>query len=300
MSDADHGSPRKIILDGESLTLAELVAIARDPRVGIELSPAAKRRVRRSAALIEEIVGAYRQARRDNTNPVLDYGVTTGFGEFKDKAIDPDDLERLQRNILLSHAVGTGDNSDIDDPANYFPPEVVRAALAIRLNAFLKGNSGVRFELVEAVRRMLVHGIVPRVPIRGSVGSSGDLCPLAHLFVVLLGEGEYFVVGTPYDLVASRPREFRHGLDALAQDLAGGAGREPWLLPGVTFKEGLALSNGATFSAALLALAIHDAEIAADIADVAAALTLEAICGCARAFDPKVHEARGHGGQIVS
>ncbi|HXU32255.1 MAG TPA: aromatic amino acid lyase [Thermoanaerobaculia bacterium] len=294
-----------ITLDGSSLTLADLARIARDPLVAVECAPEALARVERGWKRIEQIADAYTEAYRrlergeEGDPPVLDYGVTTGFGEFKNIPIAPEQLELLQRNILLSHAVGVGENADPNDPANYFPPEVVRAALAIRLNAFLKGHSGVRLELVEVVRRMLVRGIVPRVPLRGSVGSSGDLCPLAHLFVVLLGEGDYYVARTADDL-KSHPRTIRRGLLDLADDLAYAGASAPWPLPGVSFKEGLALTNGATFSAALLALAVHDGEAAADCADLAAALSLEAVCGCARALDPKVHEMRGHRGAIQS
>jgi len=294
-----------ITLDGSSLTVADLARIARDPSVAVECAPEALGRVERGWKRIEQIADAYTEAYRrlergeEGDPPVLDYGVTTGFGEFKNIPIAPEQLELLQRNILLSHAVGVGENADPNDPANYFPPEVVRAALAIRLNAFLKGHSGVRLELVEVVRRMLVRGIVPRVPIRGSVGSSGDLCPLAHLFVVLLGEGDYYVVRTADDL-KSLPRTIRLGLLDLADDLAYAGASAPWTLPGVSFKEGLALTNGATFSAALLALAVHDGQAAADYADLAAALSLEAVCGCARALDPKVHGMRGHRGAIAS
>ena len=131
--------------------------------------------------------------RRSGGRPVLEYGVTTGFGEFKNDPIAPDCLEELQRNILLSHSVGMGETADPCNPANYFEPDVVRATLAIRLNAFLKGHSGIRRAVVLAVQAMLNRGIVPLVPIRGSVGSSGDLCPLAQLFVVLLGESRYYV-----------------------------------------------------------------------------------------------------------
>ncbi|MEP7010595.1 MAG: aromatic amino acid lyase [Acidobacteriota bacterium] len=298
-------SESTITLDGSSLTLADLARIARDPSVAVECAPEALGRVERGWKRIEQIADAYTQAYRrlergeEGDPPVLDYGVTTGFGEFKNIPIAPEQLELLQRNILLSHAVGVGENADSNDPANYFPPEVVRAALAIRLNAFLKGHSGVRLELAEVVRRMLVRGIVPRVPLRGSVGSSGDLCPLAHLFVVLLGEGDYYVVRTADDL-KSHPRTIRRGLLDLADDLAYAGASAPWPLPGVSFKEGLALTNGATFSAAMLALSVHDGEIAADCADLAAALSLEAVCGCARALDPKVHEMRGHRGAIAS
>jgi histidine ammonia-lyase len=284
-------------LDGRSLTLSELARIARDPRVRAVCAPEALERVRRGWRQIEGIAEAFRagferfESGETTERPVQDYGVTTGFGEFKNRPVTPDQLETLQRNILLSHAVGVGESSDADDPSNYFPAEVVRAALAIRLNAFLKGHSGVRPELVETVRAFLDRGIVPLVPLKGSVGSSGDLCPLAHLFAVLLGEGRYCVVRSREDLPHG-PREAKP-----ASGLAADLGREP-VAP--SYKEGLALVNGATFSAAMLALAVHDAESLANAADVAVSLSLEAMCGCARAFDPKVHAARGLAGQRAS
>jgi histidine ammonia-lyase len=295
MSDPDHHSAA-VVLDGDSLNLHDLARLARDPRVRVEIHEAALSRVEKSWAQIETLANRYiedwdRRERGEDARPVLEYGVTTGFGEFKNVPIAPDCLEALQRNILLSHSTGVGETSDPDNPANYFEPDVVRAVLAIRLNAFLKGHSGVRPLMVRTVQAMLNQGIVPLVPIRGSVGSSGDLAPLSHLFVTLLGEGRYYVVREPEDLTFSRPRPFRG-----ARDLAGDLGQE---VPSPSFKEGLALTNGATFSAALLALAAHDAGHLAHTADAAAALTLEAVCGCARAFDARIHEARRLEGQIA-
>ncbi|HEY9422586.1 MAG TPA: aromatic amino acid ammonia-lyase, partial [Thermoanaerobaculia bacterium] len=191
------------------------------------------------------------------------------------------------------HSVGVGETADPGNPANYFEPEVVRAALAIRLNAFLSGHSGIRLAVVQVVQAMLNQGIVPLVPIRGSVGSSGDLCPLSHLFVVLLGEGRYYIVREAGDL-AHRSRELRGGLEQLKEDLGISE------IPSLSYKEGLALTNGATFSAALLALGVYDAERAAHVADVGCALSLEAVCGCARAFDARIHEARRLEGQKAS
>ncbi len=294
----------RLVLDGRSLTLEELVRVARDPSVEVGWSDAAAARVERSRRQIRSIVERYKAARAARAEQaeaggslrgiVLDYGVTTGFGSFKNVAIEPAELQRLQSRVLLSHAVGVGAGSDADDPEGYFPAEVVRAALALRLNTFLNGHSGVRMELVAAVAAMLDRGIVPLVPIRGSVGSSGDLCPLAHLFVVFLGEGRYYVVRNAEEAaVARRSPERWKPASALAADL----GAEP---PEPSYKEGLALTNGATFSTALLALAVADADLLARTADVALALSLEALCGCARAFDPKVHEARGLPGQIDS
>ena len=287
---------KSVVLDGGSLTLKDLARIARDPRVGVEIHPDAWTRVEASRAQIEALASQYVEEweKRDGeSHSVLEYGVTTGFGEFKNVPIAPDRLEELQRSLLLSHSAGAGETADSGNPANYFEPDVVRAVLAIRLNAFLKGHSGVRPVMVRTVQAMINRGIVPLVPIRGSVGSSGDLCPLAHLFVVLLGEGSYYVVRDPADL-AYRPRELRSGLAQLREDL----GVEE--IPAPSYKEGLALINGTTFSAALLALAVHDAGRLAHTADAAAALSLEAVCGCARAFDPRVHQARGLEGQIAS
>lgn len=288
-----------VVLDGRSLTVEDLARVARDPAARVGWSDEAMARVERGRRQIEAIVDRYERERRERADAgrsfdgmVLDYGVTTGFGAFKNIAIEPEDLQRLQRNILLSHSAGVGASADPDDPEGYFTPEVVRACLVLRLNTFLKGHSGVRREIVEAILAMIHRGIVPLVPSRGSVGSSGDLCPLAHLFVVLLGEGRYYVVRDADDLRSARrsPERWKPA-SALADDL----GMEP---PAPSYKEGLALTNGATFSTALLALAVRDAEVLIQTADVAAALSLEALCGCARAFDPKVHEARGLAGQI--
>ena len=274
-----------IVLDGDSLTIDQLVQIARDPSVRVKCDPATDERVARSEQLIQRVVENYRTAFAAGTAAPTEYGVTTGFGYFKDKAIAPDDLEQLQRNLLLSHSVGVGENADPDDMANYFSAEVVRAALATRLNAFLKGHSGVRRKLVDIVEAMLNLGVIPLVPLRGSVGASGDLAPLSHLFVVLLGVGRFYVTNAPRLRDAG---ELPQLLGFKAEEM------KP------TFKEGLALVNGVNFSAGMLALAIHDAECLADTADRAAALTLEAVCGCTRALDDKVHRQRGHIGQIES
>jgi histidine ammonia-lyase len=273
-----------IVLDGDSLTIEQLVQIAREG-APVACDPATDDRVARSEALIARVVDNYRTAYAAGKAAPTEYGVTTGFGEFKDKPIAPDDLEQLQRNLLLSHSVGVGENSDPDDLTNYYPAEVVRGALATRLNAFLKGHSGVRRKLVAIVHAMLNRGVIPLVPLRGSVGASGDLCPLSHLFVTLLGEGRFYTLD---DKTLRPATELPALLGFDAEEM------KP------TFKEGLGLVNGANFSAAMLALAVHDAERLANAADSAAALSLEAMAGCTRALDPKVHEARGHAGQIES
>lgn len=273
-----------IILDGASLTIGQLVQVARHG-ARVERDPTTHEVVARSERLIAEVVESYRRAYAAKTAVPSEYGVTTGFGEFKDKAIAPDDLEQLQRNLLLSHSVGVGENSDPDDLTNYYTPEVVRGALVTRLNAFLRGHSGVRAKLVDIVEAMLNRGVIPLVPLRGSVGASGDLCPLSHLFVTLLGHGRFYTLDD---------RTLRPASELPA--LLGFSAEE--MRP--SFKEGLGLVNGANFSAAMLALAVHDAEKLADAADAAIALSLEAMSGCTRAMDPKVHEERGHTGQVES
>jgi len=263
-----------ITLDGDSMTIEQLVRIARN---GEEVAhdPKTDARVKASEALIKKVVE--RQS--------VEYGVTTGFGEFKDKTIAAQDMEQLQRNLLLSHSAGVGMNTNADDLANYFAAEVVRGALATRLNAILKGFSGVRWTLVTILERMLNRGIIPLVPLRGSVGASGDLCPLSHLFATLLGEGRFYTLSDP----TLRPATEMPSLLGLTADA---------LLP--SYKEGLALINGANFSATMLALGVHDAQRLADVGDDNAALALEALGGCTRALDPKVHDARGQLGQIES
>jgi histidine ammonia-lyase len=276
-----------IVLDGESLTIEQLVEIARDPAARVERHPATHERVARAEALIAKVVENYRAAWSEGKAVPSEYGVTTGFGEFKDKPIAPDDLEQLQRNLLLSHSVGVGENSDPDDFSNYYPAEVVRGALVTRLNAFLRGHSGVRAVLVEVVEAMLNRGVIPLVPLRGSVGASGDLCPLSHLFATLLGAGRFYLASDPSRTLRSASElPSLLGFDAEA------------IKP--SFKEGLALVNGANFSAAMLALAVHDAERLADSADGAATMSLEAMAGCTRALDAKIHAVRGHEGQIES
>jgi histidine ammonia-lyase len=289
-----------MILDGESLTIEQLAEIARDPSVRVDFDPKTDERVARSEALIARIVEDYKRAYEAGEIGANEYGVTTGFGEFKDKPIAPRDLVQLQRNLLLSHSVGVGDNVDPDDLSNYFPAEVVRGALATRLNAFLKGHSGVRRQLVDVVQAMLNKGVVPLVPLRGSVGASGDLCPLSHLFAVLLGHGRFYVcegqASSPvrHHEGQARAPVLHHAID-LPQVLGFDAES---MMP--SFKEGLALVNGANFSATMLALGVFDAERLVQTSDECAALALEALGGCTRALDAKVHHARGQRGQIDS
>jgi histidine ammonia-lyase len=292
---AKSAARHELVLDGSSLTIESLALAARDPQIRVRITPAARARVKRCRTVIDEAVRSYREKHRRGTLKPADgiYGITTGFGEFKTIPLKPGQLETSQQNILLSHSTGVGDNCEPDDPANYFAIEIVRAALIIRLNAFLRGHSGVRVELIECMLAMINRGIVPIVPTRGSCGSSGDLCPLAHTFVTLLGHGRFAQVRLAKDVSAGlRKRTWKP-----APQLGRALGRRPTV---PSFKEGLALTNGATFSAAVLALAAHDAEKLANTCDIAAALSLESVCGRTAALDPRVHAARPFAGQTAS
>lgn len=197
------------------------------------------------------------------------YGITTGFGELARVTIPHEDLQRLQRNLLLSHACGVGEP---------LPDEVVRALLFLRAASLAAGLSGVRVETVEAILALLEHRVTPVVPSRGSLGASGDLVPLAHAGLVLLGEGEARVEGRVLP-----------GAAALRV-----AGLQPLVLQP---KEGLALINGTQLMSALLALAVHDGWNLVRSAEVAAAMSIEALLGSVRPFDARLQAARPHPGQ---
>ncbi|MBA2461153.1 MAG: aromatic amino acid lyase, partial [Actinobacteria bacterium] len=200
------------------------------------------------------------------------YGVNTGFGRFVSKSIAADQVDELQLRLLRSHACGVGEP---------YPAEVVRAAMLLRANALAKGYSGARVETVELLIECLNRGVLPRVPARGSVGASGDLAPLAHLALPLVGEGRAWFEGTLYS-----------GGDALAA-----AELEPVKLAA---KEGLSLINGTQFMAAMAALALVRARRLARTADLACALSLEALQGSRTSFHPAIHQARPLRGQLDS
>jgi histidine ammonia-lyase len=259
-----------VLLDGSSLTIEQLVSIA-DAGEAVGLAPAAIARVQASRAVVD------RKARGEE--PV--YGINTGFGSFADVKVPPAALEALQTNLLRSHAAGLGDP---------LPVRTVRATMALRANVLAKGFSGIRIETLEALIALLNHGVHPRVPERGSVGASGDLAPLAHLALVLIGEGEASV-----DRESNRPPRLLAwvpGADALAR-----AGLKPVTLGP---KEGLALINGTQPSTAVLALALAGAEQLARAADIAAALSIDALRGSLHPFEARIHDARPFGGQVAS
>ena len=264
---------KPITLDGRSLNRAQVAEIAHGAPVTLDAGQ--MHAVQRAADFLAE------QVRKQE--PI--YGVSTGFGSNADKLLgsrrvrhgmpgaaetDETVLEELQRNLIVTHAVCVGEP---------FAPDVVRAMLAIRINTLMMGHSGIRPQVLEALAAMLNAGIVPVVPRKGSVGASGDLAPLSHLAIVLLGGGEAFYDG-----------ERITGAEALAR-----AGLEPVKL---SHKEGLALNNGTAQMLATAVLAIEKLEDLLDTADLAAAMTLDAFAGRLRAFDPHVHALRPHPGQV--
>jgi histidine ammonia-lyase len=198
------------------------------------------------------------------------YGITTGFGAFKDRLIPPDEVAQLQVNLLLSHCVGVG-------PA--LPAEVVRAMIICRAHTLSLGYSGIRPATLGLIYDMLNAGIHPYVPEQGSVGASGDLAPLSHMALILVGRGR---------------AEWQGRMMPAAEALQG-AGLEPVRLGA---KEGVALSNGTSLMSGLLSLALVDARMLCDTADVVGALSLEALQGVPAAFDPRIHAARRHSGQM--
>ena len=245
-------------LTGDDLRIEDVweVAVHRAP---VALSDEGRGKMAAARALVEEA-------------PEHTYGVNTGFGRFVSESIRPDQVDELQLRLLRSHACGVGEP---------YPPEVVRAAMLLRANALAKGYSGARVETVELLIECLNRGVLPRVPARGSVGASGDLAPLAHLALPLVGEGHAWFEGA-----------LLSGADALAA-----AGLAPVRLGA---KEGLSLINGTQFMASMASLALVRARRLARVADLACALSLEALQGSRTSFHPAIHRARPLRGQLDS
>jgi histidine ammonia-lyase len=252
-----------IVIDGESLALDDLMAIA-DDFAPLALAAAAATRVDAARAVVD------RQAA--GTDAV--YGINTGFGALAETPIPREALGALQLNLLRSHAAGVGEP---------LPARAVRASMALRANVLAKGFSGIRRSTLELLIELLNRRVHPVVPSRGSVGASGDLAPLAHLSLVLIGEGTA-TLGDGTQALS--------GLEALRA-----AGLTPVTLAP---KEGLALINGTQPSTAVAALAACGAERLARAADIAAALSIDALRGSTRPFDPRIHAARPHRGQRTS
>ncbi len=250
-----------LTIDQNSVSIDDVVGVA---RLGYEvvLGPKAKFAMDASRAVVDRIT----------TEQRVVYGVTTGFGKLADRTIEPGALDELQRNLIHSHSVGVGPS---------LPPDVVRAMMLLRVISLARGYSGIRVSTVQTLVDMLNAGVVPVIPSRGSVGASGDLAPLAHLALVLIGEGTAILNG-----------ETMPGAEAMAR-----CGIRPVSLRA---KEGLALINGTQLMNALGLLLIADAENLLDVADIAGALSLEAVRGTNRAFDARVQQLRPHAGQILS
>jgi histidine ammonia-lyase len=255
------GAVEALLIDGRSLTLRDYLEVVFERRP-VALDGEARGRVRESRAVIERLV----------ESGAAVYGVTTGFGQLSDTRIAHEQLHDLQVNLVRSHASGVGPALDEAES---------RGMLLLRANVLAGGLSGVRAEAIDLLCGMLNAGIHPLVPSQGSVGASGDLAPLAHLALVMIGEGEACYRGTRLP-----------GGEALRM-----AGLAPLELQA---KEGIGLLNGTQGMLAIGLLALRQAEILADTADVVGALTLDALRGTPAAFDPRIHQARPHPGQIES
>ncbi|MDE6954169.1 MAG: aromatic amino acid lyase, partial [Oscillospiraceae bacterium] len=251
---------KHIVLDGHSLTLESFVAVARFGAT-VELAPAALEAVKKSRALAEKIADEGRVA----------YGITTGFGDFQKVAVPEEMSNQLSTNLILSHCTGTGDP---------YAEEVVRGMLLLRANALCVGVSGVRPVLVEMMIEMLNKGVHPVVPQKGSLGSSGDLAPLAHMTLPLLGKGMAMYKG-----------EKMSGAEAMAK-----AGIQT--LDTLVCKEGLGMTNGTCAMTSVGSLALYDTIGAAQLGDIIASLDFEGLTGLRNAFDPRVHQVRGQKGQM--
>jgi histidine ammonia-lyase len=250
-----------ITLDGSSLTIEKLVAIARYHEK-VELAPAAFERIKICRAMLEEKLA----------NKEIMYGTNTGIGEFSEKILNDDQVKEFQKYLIYNHAAGIG------DPA---PIEHVRAALAGRINVHAHGNSGCRPEITLTLVEMLNKGVTPVVCQKGSVGASGDLAPMAQAALLLMGEGEAFFNG-----------EQLPGAEAMRR-----AGIE---VPGLQARDGLAAINGSNLLTAMSALHIYDMERFLRQAEIAAAMSIEALLGNTKPYNTKLHELRGFSGAITS
>lgn len=250
---------KKLVVDGESLTL-ESLATAADSATQIRVAPACRGKVQNSRAVIEKAVRDKKQV----------YGITTGFGALSDVFISQDKGRQLQKNILMSHAAGVGDP---------FPDEIVRLILALIINSKAKGYSGLRWTTLQTLVELFNQGVLPQIPAKGSVGASGDLAPLAHLSLVLIGRGKARYQG-----------RLMSGAQALKRakitpvELAEG--------------EGLALINGTQVMTAIGAWTLHKAVKLAKLADVSASMSLEVLLGSNTQLHKKIHRIRPHKGQI--
>ncbi len=251
-------SKHKVVLDGLSLTLEDVIHVARDG-YSVQLSEAAEKAVQEAAALVKKWA---------ESDQVI-YGITTGFGNLASVNISPKDRKTLQENLLRSHACGVGDP---------YPVDVTRAVMLLRINTLSRGHSGISLDTLNGLINLLNAGIHPLIPCQGSVGASGDLCPLSHLAIALLGEGM---------------AEYKGKVMPVKEALKS-AGLK---VVSLCAKEGLALNNGTTVMNAVGALALIDAENLIKTADIAAAISFEALHGVPYAYDARTHDLRPYRGQ---
>lgn len=251
-----------LAIDGHSLTLEDVFTVAMDDTAEVHVAESAKTAVAASRKIIEDVLASGKTV----------YGVNTGFGAMSTVTIPADQVDQLQVNLIRSHAAGTGEPLDIP---------TVRAMMLLRANTLAKGCSGIRLSIIETLLTLLNRGVYPVIPSQGSLGASGDLAPLAHLSLVLLGEGEAIYRGKTMS-----------GGEALQK-----AGIEPVILKA---KEGLALLNGTQMMSALGALLLLNAEKLADVADLAGAMTIESLMGSHKPFDARIADVRAHPGHARS
>lgn len=249
----------KVIINGNDLRLEDIVNVARN-NYQVELSEEAIKRVDKSRGIVDKIVEEDRVV----------YGITTGFGKFSDVSISGEDCKTLQRNLIISHACGFGNSLDTD---------IVRTIILLRANALSKGYSGIRLSTLQTLVAMLNKGVHPVIPEKGSLGASGDLAPLSHMVLPMLGEGEAEYQGK---IISGREAMNKAGIEVVQ----------------LIAKEGLALINGTQVMTAVGALALWDGINLIKSGDIAAALTVEALRGIRDAFDLRTHNIRPHEGQI--
>jgi histidine ammonia-lyase len=256
-----------ISIDGHHLTIEEIVKVARNNEK-VEISDFGIANIINSLNIKNNIIAS--------SDAV--YGINTGFGVFANKKISNEDFSKLSRNLILSHSMGTGDP---------FSKEIVRAAMLVRANTLAKGFSGVRLAVVETLLSMLNSDVIPEVPSQGSLGSSGDLAPLSHMALIFTTDEK--------DLEEESGFAYFQG-----QRLSGKEAMKRARIPRLILesKEGLAINNGATFSAAIAALSLYDSRLLVEIAEISLAMSFEALLGCSPAFDSRIHAARGQLGQI--
>ncbi|MBS4535202.1 histidine ammonia-lyase [Clostridium sp. D2Q-14] len=250
---------KNIIIDGNNLTIDDVVKVARKNQL-VKLSETAVKKINNSRKIVDDFV---------NEEKIV-YGITTGFGKFSDIFISKDKSKILQKNLIMSHSCGVGNPLD---------EEIVRAIMLLRANALAKGYSGIRYSTVNTLIEMLNKGVHPVIPEKGSLGASGDLAPLSHMVLPMIGEGEVFYRG--------KRMSASQGMKAADIETIE-----------LTSKEGLALINGTQVMTAIGALTLYDAINLSKVADVIAALTIEGLNGIITAYDKKVHSVRPHKGQI--